>query len=134
MDTSEQYIKMCKKAIEIQKLWKPATGDFYGWTIYESTGHKIWQDGNKINVVADIWLPRQDQFQEILYSNVKIYIQEIVRFYFGNQPVNYYNIQFPEYNFETMEQLLLTLIMKLKYNKTWNGEEWLEEEKNCQQD
>ena len=28
MDTSKEYIEMCKKAIEIQKEWKPEEGDF----------------------------------------------------------------------------------------------------------
>lgn len=29
MDTSPEYINMCKKATELQEMWKPETGDFY---------------------------------------------------------------------------------------------------------
>lgn len=28
MDTSDRYIEMCEKAVEIQESWKPAWGDF----------------------------------------------------------------------------------------------------------
>jgi len=29
MDTSPEYVKMCEKAEEIQKLWKPIEGDLF---------------------------------------------------------------------------------------------------------
>lgn len=29
MDCSDQYVKMCQKAEEIQKLWSPAEGDVF---------------------------------------------------------------------------------------------------------
>jgi hypothetical protein len=123
MDTSEQYIKMCKKAVEIQKLWKPATGDFYGWVICESTGHEIWQDGNKINVVADIWLPRQDQLQKILALNTTNKTLMLV----DGQIREFYNFAM-DWNFtktNSMETLWLEFVMKELYNKTWNGKDWI---------
>jgi hypothetical protein len=133
MDTTKQYIKMCRKAVEVQKLWKPATGDFYGWVICESTGYEIWQDGNKINVAADIWLPRQDQLQETI--NFEIYphqahtlgrnIEYHASDYIFKFVLNKGDWKAGDFYCKTMEQLWLHYVMRKKFNKTWNGKDWI---------
>ena len=68
-----------------------------------------------------IWLPRQDQLQEMLvFKSVTqaddIYIK-IERFYqFVNEVLG---------DFESMEQLWLAFVMKEKYGKKWGGEDWV---------
>jgi len=111
MDTTETYIKMCEKAEEIQlEYWDP-----------ELLGYEDLQDfyaGDEDTVYRGehrIWLPRQDQLQEMFNDNINYTIQiqgfgEILEFY----------------GCQSWEQLWLAFVMKEKYNKTWNGEEWVE--------
>ena len=64
MDTSEQYIKMCEKAKEIQKLKPNRWGDCISAHI-----DKEWFATTSLHLDRDIWLPRQDQLQEIYLEN-----------------------------------------------------------------
>lgn len=66
----ETYIKMCKEAGEIQELWKPEYGDRY---YYEPTSgfkgfddiYSVYTDEVRGLGKDDIWLPRQEDLQEI---------------------------------------------------------------------
>ena len=117
MDTTKQNILMCQKAIEIQKEWKPKAGDFYYW---QNDKDKTANCGvvtfthiilaKKANI--KIYLPRQDQLQEILgYITITGMLNQVWAYNRQN-------------NFISMEQLLLALVMKEKYNKVWNGKDW----------
>ncbi len=97
MDTSQEYIKMCGKAVEVQESWMPEAWDWciceenavvlsgyetdsgvYGHAIYDETsisGKKIEArilcDGDPnvdINRIH-IWLPCQDQLIALLPKN-----------------------------------------------------------------
>ena len=91
MDTSAEYVAMCRQAKEIQELWKPDTadiikGDFIGFITDKSGiedahhtltdfrysiqrfisdkdrfGNFAWYPKNEL-----IWLPRQDQLHELI--------------------------------------------------------------------
>lgn len=123
MDTSEIYIKMCEEAEEIQKLCQDKTGDYYFDSISqkvqiyieeESYSYSI-TDKNYYNFDKDIWLPRQDQLQEML--NIKRpddLISEFNEWTFNN---NLY--------LGSIEQTLLAILMNNKYDKKWNGEDWI---------
>lgn len=161
MDTSETYIKMCEKAEEIQKLWKPAGGDFL---VYDYRGttktsrefeKKVWGDDDKtwerieilcyqpselkdwfISTTGEesiikssqdltrehcIWLPRQDQLQEMVYAqgnNIDTNLAEAIS--------QFYHFSMDKYrqSFTSMEQLWLAFVMREKYSKVWDGEEW----------
>ena len=68
MDTSEQYIKMCEKAEEIQKEHCLANGDFevrlkYNRGQVEVHHHREITAHYKPD--NHLWLPRQDQLQEV---------------------------------------------------------------------
>jgi len=155
MDTSETYIKMCEKAVEIQKLrlregmksdW--ADGDFCYMArddrsmdhLYYRGVHIVWNDllpcagyhdydSYWPNVPEDaIWLPRQDQLQEISNWNLwelnwryAAWLFDIGEDGLCDFHVNHQNIQFT-----SMEQLWLAFVMKEKYNKIWNGDEWID--------
>jgi len=109
MDKSKTYIKMCEKAKEIQQLApSPTYEDKEFWHIDD--------DGD------NTWLPRQDQLQEMVKR--------------GNAKFHPYNLlwrlmRFAHNSFDctTMEQLWLAFVMKEKYNKTWNGEDWIQRNK-----
>lgn len=75
-----------------------------------------------------IWLPRQDQLQEMLtWRGLKI-----VRFglKLGSR-YGYYHLGSFDYHghYGSMEQLWLGFVMREKYHKIWNGEDWVEEKK-----
>lgn len=150
MDTSEQYIKMCEKATEIQAQWKPQDGDFMchketraifvvgDWAAgyianYENEpiygdsytnmfevfdGGYEWEDRDIGHKNEFIWLHRQDQLQIIIYGE--------------NQNTLYGKYPSPDWNDldrvlikKSFEMLWLSYVMKIKYNKQWNGEDWL---------
>ena len=142
MDTSEICIKMCKKAKEIQENWNPQWGDWLGYVHSNSllmvasswtegpniTKDRVGTEWCKLNKGSCVWLPRQDQLQEmlgILYNN--FCDRNLGRFcgWIGTTggPDKFYNVKY-KMQFTSMEQLWLAFVMKEKYNKTWNGKEW----------
>lgn len=64
-----------------------------------------------------IWLPRQDQLQEIL------------KYQLGGMIMLFHEwiekSVFPDNTHDSMEQLWLAFVMKELHNKVWNGEEWV---------
>lgn len=154
MDTSETYIKMCEKAKEIRALWQPREGDYY---VYSSKpamvaltpakefipfDHRACEIGmvTSLPFLPDrkylVWLPCQDQLQEMLGANAYELLDSIYEFCgdFEIYPYlvapggardclgqNDYTRQFT-----SMEQLWLAFVMKEKYNKIWDGEDWVE--------
>lgn len=145
MDTSKEYIKMCDSP-EIQKgkhkngvggNWINVNiisasccygvGNFYYSKDFEKT-NTCTLCGNKssyIDKTKTVWLPRQDQLQEIYRGgeDLKAPSAELKVLYdnihFLNNPDAKYLWKFP-----TMEQLWLAFVMKEKFEKTWNGEKW----------
>jgi hypothetical protein len=136
MDTSELYIDMCLKAVEIQKL-DPGSKiydededreheltSFY----YLPHAHKVsvlkWDNdeghyisgGYRDNQSDAVWLPRQDQLQEMM---------GIIPFDLEGQ----FHYWFTEEGCKvkwSWEQHWLAFVMKEKFNKQWNGENWVE--------
>ncbi|HDZ27964.1 hypothetical protein LCGC14_0399190 [marine sediment metagenome] len=142
MDTSKEYVKMCDKAEEIQNNKWLKLKCFYG-------GKYPWNEGDmffskdKVYVYNDcslsegfidpqaydrkgVWLPRQDQLQEMLpkrYATIHAKIGHFGKWLRDND-------EYLENAFcgnESMEQLWLAFVMKEKYNKIWNGEGWIKE-------
>lgn len=160
MDTSKEYVKMCSEAPEIQALHKPEEGDFYcnggfkGSIYHENPGpvkvccgvqqdekcvvtlcgpHNNWEtDGDRANRV---WLPRQDQLQEMVIrwgKDPKPEYWPLLLFGFVDWSKNYALITerymkepcpFPD----TLEKLWFSFVMHDKYKKMWNGEEWIDD-------
>ena len=63
-----------------------------------------------------IWLPRQDQLQQMIAKFYLLPFNTFHKFCIKNQV-----------EFNSMEQLWLTFVMWQKYHKIWNGEDWVEE-------
>ena len=127
MDTSETYIKMCEKAqsclaqsgfsklpFEIGNVvYCPTKKSTYFWTGKE-TPHK-----------NDFTLPRQDQLQEMVQfgGGIPNQLWNFKDFCFAKD--NGYNFDDYTLSFNSMEQLWLIFVMKEKYDKVWNGEDWV---------
>ena len=109
MDTSETYVKMCD-CREIQDEWiaPPNEWDF----AIQKIGDEL---SNEKVLVCEmeyfIWLPRQDQ------------IQEMVGCFPGNHVSSMDKFVKAEY-FHSLEQKWLAFYMHEKHKKTWTGEEW----------
>ena len=127
MDCSDQYVRMSQRAKEIQELWSPKEGDMFADelchvsvvnpTILEHLGESLKDRRGK----EYIWLPRQDQLQEIVLpmfeNNCHWLFEECYKF-----------LQPPCLTpCESMEQIWLSFVMKEKFAKIWNQEAWIEE-------
>ncbi len=129
MDTSKEYIEMCEKAIEIQDNWLPKKGDY--------NLHVSLTGDCSLGIVADesgahkfqfflTWLPRQDQLQEIYLNNRKHKINcgQMSMFFEdwrGNELMKYGK----DLIAWSMEQLWLAFLYDQKYNKQWDGNNWI---------
>ena len=139
MDTSETYIKMCDCS-EIQENREPTTGDWYVDRLenYVAVLHHtsrdtfISEDGTEFFGRTDddcvheseaIWLPRQDQLQEMVFDSTLIngdyypVMRLLRRFYLFIK-------DYEQWEDATMEQLWLAFVMKEKHGKVWDGEAW----------
>ncbi len=130
MDTTPKYIKMCEGAGEIQKT-EIQNGDWFCYRFeiefeikcFGSYGFRNHSDFTKI-----IWLPRQDQLQEM----VKTYL-----FHIWNEGHEKFHAMASTGQrdghkigvFSSLEQLWLAFVMHEKYGKVWDDEkeEWVEE-------
>ncbi len=141
MDTSKTYVKMCEKAQEIQSIFndRELTSDDVLFISYDQgkTYKKekildlfpkpfIQEDYN--NIV--IWLPRQDQLQELMGSyddclELIYWWKEtgkiIIR---GDDKEDYWLYSSSDFN--SMEQFLLAAVMFRNYDKIWGGEDWID--------
>ncbi len=127
MDTSEQYIKM-SDCEEIQEhMWR--FGDYYidkMEHIYIHSEAEMWllhkcrdNDGGKM----PIWLPRQDQLQEMVWDKLGDYCtNKISSLSWGVYSFYLHNEESPIP--DSMEQLWLAFVLKERWNKTWDGEKW----------
>ena len=156
MDTTGKYIRACMKAEEIQRLWVPIIGDLTDKGIvidvYSNGYLRISYRRNALhhdttqNHLKEylVWLPRQDQLQEIAFEHLK---QKYPAYEGGKIVKHNYNIFnllntlnnfiigferaiIRDNNYDilettSIEQLWLAFVMKKCYNKSWNGEEWL---------
>lgn len=129
MDTSKEYIKQCEKAAKIQGEWNPQVADVYstGFNIL-TIEHVMWYESLKEIVKGRhsqqlksdiIWLPRQDQLQEMLVKRIWDWRGVLSRF------THSFCQHTDTHKFDSMEQLWLAFVMKEKYSKTWNGEDWV---------
>ena len=128
MDTSKQYIKMCD-CPEIQGQ-KPKGNEF---TIsYKNPDIWIEHEGSFLYAKHDIWLPRQDQIQEMLPlydhpSTLAVFFgvfcanKEMYEGVYAKKGYGFVD------KFISMEQLWLAFYMYEKHKKTWDGKKWVEE-------
>lgn len=140
MDTTETYIKICGKAEEIQENHKIEDGDFYfrklnsekkgNWYIsYTSSESDYSVDHpDQWDYIHGkiIWLPRQDQLQEMIggdrIKTLKKLVDSVSR-------PEAFDLPMPS-NLDddaSLEQLWLAFVMK-DNGKVWNGEDWVTEE------
>lgn len=139
MDKTPEYIKMCKAAHEIQKMWNPERGDVVSddkdridWIIPENRrksaldkGMDIQSEGSVIHLSKMTWLPRQSQLMEIA-GNSGIPFRDLSFIFFEWTKKNYDGSGRRIGDiFATLEQLWLAFIMENNYRKKWKEDGWM---------
>ncbi len=126
MDTTKKRILMCEEAEEIQRRWKPENGDCY---IYKPTGNlgMVCLDNPVFESETEhrIWLPRQDQLQGIYIGNNEDTLDRMFSLCNSFTDKSYISHWKPWHFFTSMEQLWLAFVMREKYNKVWDGKDWI---------
>ena len=151
MDATNRYAMMCQQAEEIQSLWRPKQCDFIinfadieeglsfcrsaeslvqvvNMYYEEQESEHYLQECEDLKEQA-LWLPRQDQLQKIIEpdnANVHSVMIKVMETQYHDSSKKTL-VSAPEL-FYSMEQLWLAYIMREKYNKVWNEEEWVTEE------
>lgn len=120
---------MCEAAKNIQESWHVNFGDYYN-DIEEVVEVVL----SVVNVhkckTTLIWLPRQDQLQEIVMNDTKTVAMEdrIIKLHVSfDRFVKYWAIKHVvSMNMQnySMEQLWLSYTMYYLYEKMWVGNEW----------
>lgn len=154
MDMSETYVGMCAKAEEIQIYHIFNYSDFILLNKHfldkktlgivqrnEDNYLRILTKNSTMGMVGDektrdypkgskkvtfIWIPRQDQLQEMLgdYSYILAYI---ARFNHEFAPRMFRGVNSPFDTCTSMEQLWLAFVMEEKYDKSWDGMDWVKQ-------
>ena len=139
---TENYIKMCELAEEIQKEWRPKIGDYY----YEKGHHKIFDKkpyhykaildkeksylfhkkyNDNIFNYKRFWLPTQEQLQEMVKDKWICEADMLFVFkYWIEKAMVEKIISVAKY---TLTELWLAFVMYEKYHKIWTGEKWEKE-------
>lgn len=127
MDTSKEYILMCEEAKEIQNLKRIKYGFELKYGDYFTMPDRridicLYQKSPKFDLGSGmIFLPRQDQLQEMVKPNKYNSYWLVQKMY---EFVNEKNAGELTGN-PSCEQLWLAFVMHEKYGKTWDGEEWV---------
>ena len=141
MDTYEKYILMCEKAEEVQEEWKPDVGDWYSLGVKEDETPAIcilkchWEEcpscQYEVTELKDecIYLPRQDQLQEMLikHRHPKSSVERFCAYYMYHDFFDWVPRKGPmegkgDIDGNSMEQLWLAFVMHEKYQKRWDEE------------
>jgi hypothetical protein len=115
---------------EIQKKWNTKIGD---WSFFKSLETIVIVDGSYFEHLREslsatqwehyIWLPRQDQIQEMMRKDHESNLDLLIHFYGFvtiDNPIGIMKL------FDTpMEQLWLAFYMYEKHKKIWEVDKWL---------
>ena len=139
MGTSEQYINMCRQAKELQEMWNPTQGDWF--VLYdeiENIGdysedlHPIdYREEFPIPKKNCTWLPRTDQLITLLNKAQNEELHNAgQRLSVCNEIDTLGSIfnhcaVYDNCDSFTVEQLFLVELYDIKYDKSWNGEDWI---------
>jgi hypothetical protein len=128
MDTSKEYIEMCRKAKKIQKL-RPSPSrlgtesiEKQSCIIYKHTKTRGWHlavwKGLSYLGKDWVWLPRQDQLQEMVEC------EYVDRDLLSRDLNEFSHSYFKTDDGVSWEMFWLAFVMKERWRKVWNGKEW----------
>lgn len=121
MDSSNDYIEMCREAKELQEgrsdnPYGFLNGDFFvrgvGYDLQLVYWDRSWIGTDSVNLV---WLPRQDQLVNLIDK------EKPLSQVFEDDYEIIYGRCLEE---SSLEKTWLIILMLLKYQKMWNGKTW----------
>ncbi len=134
MDTTKQYVKMCEKAPRLLDEWND--GDLYCYAIIGAPEcpdkytdiRMVHHCEGKLKSDA-IRIYRQDQLQEMIGSYEEQNALMTGYGYDENEYDEFCGLRCTTYwnKLTSMEQLWLAFAMKERYQKIWNGTDWVKE-------
>ena len=131
---TDSYIKMCDKARQLQRAWKPKDWDRFVYRDSEEMDIMMYleEEYNRKEMIiingVYIWLPTQEQLQEMMpKSDVTSLVEYIknaeLRYHdrFDENAVGYFTG-----TFISLTELWLAFVMYEKYHKKWltKEEKW----------
>lgn len=119
---TKNYIKMCEKADEIQKAWKPKNFDRY---ILEN--EKKYDEDAILYACIDDDLELDYDTKDKIYLPTQEQLQEMMSKEFGTVLLisDFYNFAIENLlPFDSMNELWLAFVMHEKYHKIWTGKDW----------
>jgi len=139
MDTSETYIKMCEKAYPVLGKKEPEAWDYWRVVNQRMHRHEVHvlsgystdggfygpglEDGDMSGYELLFPVYRQDQLQEMLPEFIqKAGFVPPIAANFADFVCSDALYPLP---FRTFEQYWLVFVMKERYSKVWNGEDWI---------
>ena len=143
MKNKEQYIKMCDTPV-IQQLIDHDQSHVFGMGDFYATSElgvgNVGIDPYWANIDHPLWLPSQDQLQEMLGTGNEIYsfatwCNPETACLQGDRKAGMFNHEYcsicienrnyKRRTFTSMEQLWLAFYMFEKYSKVWDGDKWV---------
>ena len=130
MDTSEPFFNMCIRAFKYIGITSDG-GEFIMKPLdppkkWPGKGLLLASHPGNTPVIGQLY--RQDQLQEMINTEIDIpYGQLLIDVFYKWIKETYKPYPFMD-NSITWEQLWLAFVMKEKYNKVWNGEDWIKKE------
>ncbi len=132
MDTSPEYVKMCTAAAEIQES-RPLRDPLSFGDVFCCPTHGViilgmmavgLCCGTLERPTKKVWLPRQDQLQEMVGGSNRDTLTKLVSLMSWVDPMDLPNISDLPWE-ASLEQLWLCFVMLELYQKRWNGAVWI---------
>lgn len=144
MDTSKNYIKMCRQADELRTNWKPKLGDYF-FGIPQDFSDMEYEKGiyqflvcedEFYNIIPDTYDPRTKQFNGIGDDDEAVYLprqdelQQMIDFELPYELISDFHKWSNDLDnsmrerLKTMEQLWLAYMMMRNNSKQWTGRDW----------
>ncbi len=132
---TDNFLKMCKQAEEIQKVWKPKVGDWQFWcnnkTLCANISIITSLQKKYSEATHRVWLPTLEQLFEMAhkvrdkeaYHKSKEYeiIADFIEWMLNSDIDKYKDFKL---DFNDTKSCLLIYIMEEFYHKIWTGEKW----------
>ena len=125
MDKTKDWIRMCEKAEKLQKGHIFVPGDYKSYDGIVSLIESCDSDREYYHYPYHIWLPTQDQLQDMVRS-ILGYTDAIGAVWKLYNAVGV-NRCSPYAKLRSLEQLWLAFVVKEKYSKIWDGNDWIPE-------
>ena len=127
---TENYIKMCEQAKEIQDKWRNPFRNKFGDTYWRGKKYLQISEACVLNIVShlkvenEIWLPTQEQLWEMVSCNWHDVFCKFLWWHWNDDK----NSEEFKSMFTSMNEVWIAFVMKEKYNKIWTGSKWVANE------